>query len=132
MALDYAGRELTSLNAGGLFTVGGNDKLVGLVGNDVINVGAAADRIFGNSGADVIDGGIGNDVVSGQQDADQFVVGVAEGRDTVTDFSTAEDQVNLVAHTFAVFAAVLAATADINSTATIALGGQKIVRFWAY
>lgn len=107
---------------------GGNDKLVGLVGNDVINGGAGNDRIFGNSGADVIDGGIGNDVVSGQQGADQFVVGVAEGRDTVTDFNTAEDQVNLVAHNFADFAAVLAATTDINGTATIALGGTNIVR----
>jgi Ca2+-binding RTX toxin-like protein len=76
---------------------GGNAKLVGLVGSDMINGGAGNDRIFGNSAADVIDGGIGNDVVSGQQGADQFVVGVAEGRDTVTDFNTAEDQVNLVA-----------------------------------
>ncbi len=107
---------------------GGNDKLVGLVGNDVINGGAGNDRIFGNSGADVIDGGLGNDVVSGQQGADQFVVGLAEGRDTVTDFDIAVDQVNLAAHGFADFAAVLAATTDINGTATIALGGANLVR----
>ncbi len=106
----------------------GNDRLVGLVGDDVLNGGAGNDRIFGNSGADVINGGIGNDVVTGQQGADQFVVGVDEGRDTVTDFNTAEDQVNLVAHNFADFAAVLAATTDINGTPTIALGGANIVR----
>jgi len=107
---------------------GGNDRLVGLVGDDVINGGAGNDRIFGNSGADVIDGGLGNDVVTGQQGADQFIIGLAEGRDTITDFNTAEDQVNLIAHGFADFAAVLAATTDINGTATIALGGANLVR----
>lgn len=107
---------------------GGNDKLVGLVGDDVINGGAGNDRIFGNSGADVIDGGVGNDVLSGQQGADQFVISVQSGRDTITDFNTAEDQVNLAAHGFADFAAVQAATTDINGAATIALGGLDLVR----
>lgn len=107
---------------------GGNDKLVGLVGNDVINGGAGNDRIFGNSGADVIDGEAGNDVVSGQQGADIFVLGATPGRDSITDFNTAEGQINLVAHGFADFAAVQAATTDINGAATIALGGIDQVR----
>jgi Ca2+-binding RTX toxin-like protein len=107
---------------------GGNDKLVGLVGNVVINGGAGNDQIFGNSGADVIDGGLGNDVVSGQEGADQFGVGLAEARDTVTDFDITVDQMNLAAHGFADFAAILAATTDINGTATIALGGANLVR----
>lgn len=107
---------------------GGNDKLVGLVGNDVINGGAGNDRIFGNSGADVINGEAGNDVVSGQQGADTFVFDALPGRDTITDFNTTEDQVNLVAHGFADFAAVQAATTDVNGSAIIDLGGGNQVR----
>lgn len=94
----------------------------------MINGGAGNDRIFGNSGADVIDGEAGNDVVSGQQGADIFVLGATPGRDSITDFNTAEGQINLVAHGFADFAAVQAATTDINGAATIALGGIDQVR----
>jgi serralysin len=111
-----------------IFGLDGNDRLVGLVGNDVIDGGAGNDRIFGNSGFDVINGGAGNDVVTGQQGADTFVFGVAEGRDTVTDFDGTQDQIDLSAHSFANFAAVQAATTDIDGSAVIDLGGLNHVR----
>jgi Ca2+-binding RTX toxin-like protein len=102
---------------------GGNDKLVGLVGDDILIGGAGNDRIFGNSGADVINGSAGNDRVTGQQGADTFIVGLAAGRDTITDFDGAADQIDLSAHGFADLAAVLAATTDVSGSAIIDLGG---------
>ena len=106
-----------------IFGLDGNDRLVGLVGNDTIHGGAGNDRIFRNSGLDVINGGTGNDVVTGQQGADIFVFGLSEGRDTITDFDGTQDQIDLSAHSFANFAAVQAATTDINGSAVIDLGG---------
>ena len=102
-----------------IFDLGGNDLLVGLVGNDVINGVAGNDRIFGNSGLDVIDGGVGNDRVTGQQGADTFVFGFAEGRDRITDFNGTEDVIDLSACGFADFAAELAATTDVSGSAVI-------------
>ena len=106
----------------------GNDRLVGLVGNDTINGGDGRDRIFGNSGNDIIDGGAGNDVVTGQFGADIFIVGLAGGRDVITDFTSAEDQIDLSAHGFADLAAVQAATTDVSGSAVIALGGGDQVQ----
>ena len=106
-----------------IFGLGGNDTSVGLVGNDVINGGSGNDRIFGPSGLDVIDGGAGNDRVTGQQGADTFVFGFAEGRDTITDFNGAENVIDLSAHGFADFAAVLAATTDVSGSAVINFHG---------
>ena len=102
--------------------------MVGLVGNDTIHGGAGNDRIFGNSGLDVINGGTGNEVVTGQQGADIFVFGLSEGRDTITDFNGTQDQIDLSAHSFANFAAVQAATTDINGSAVIDLGGLNTVK----
>ena len=83
-----------------IFGLGGNDLLVGLVGDDVINGGTGNDRIFGNSGADTITGGLGNDRVTGQQGGDTFVHGVGDGRDRITDFNVNEDLLDLTAPWF--------------------------------
>lgn len=107
---------------------GGNDKIIGLVGNDILNGGAGNDRIFGNSGLDVIDGGAGDDVVTGQQGADTFIVGLAAGRDAITDFNGAQDLIDLSAHGFADFAAVQAATSDVSGSAVIDLGGANSLK----
>ena len=110
-----------------IFGLGGNDLLVGLVGDDVINGGTGNDRIFGNSGADTISGGLGNDRVTGQQGADTFVHGVGDGRDKITDFNVTEDLLDLTAHGFASFAAVQAEMSDESGDALINLTGSDSV-----
>lgn len=110
-----------------IFGLGGNDLLVGLVGDDVINGGTGNDRIFGNSGADTISGGLGNDRVTGQQGADTFVHGVGDGRDRITDFDVTADLLDLTAHGFANFAAVQAEMSDESGDALINLTGSDSV-----
>lgn len=94
---------------------GGNDKLVGLVGNDAINGGAGNDRIFGNSGDDVLNGGFGNDRITGQQGADRFVFNIGDQKDTVTDFNVAEDLLDFTSLGFANDAAALAFATDVGA-----------------
>lgn len=103
----------------------GNDRIVGLVGDDVLSGGNGNDRLFGNSGNDEFRGGLGTDVMTGQSGADTFFFEVNPGRDTVTDFTTGTDILNVAAH-FADFAAVQAATVDVGANAqiTFAPGGH--------
>lgn len=110
-----------------IFGLGGNDLLVGLVGDDVIDGGAGNDRIFGNSGADVISGGLGNDRITGQQGADTFVHVISDGRDRITDFNVAQDLLDLTGHGFSNFAEVQALMSDVAGDALIDLAGSDSV-----
>ena len=105
----------------------GGDKIVALVGDDVIGGGAGADRIFGNSGDDVITGGLGNDRMTGQFGADSYIHAPGDHNDRITDFSVIEDVLDLSAHGFASFAAVMALTNDIAGGALIDLDGPDSV-----
>lgn len=107
----------------------GNDRLVGLVGDDVTDGGAGDDRIFGNSGLDTITGGAGDDILTSQQSADTFMFGLGSGIDTITDFAVGTDIIDISAYGFADFNAVLAATTDVAGRARIALNGvQDVLR----
>jgi trimeric autotransporter adhesin len=81
------GTGADSLNGGA-----GTDSLVGGVGNDVIDGGASADTITGGDGIDTITLGSGNDVViySAVSDSNS-----STGVDTITDFATAEDKLEI-------------------------------------
>ncbi len=107
---------------------GGNDRIVGLVGDDTINGGDGNDRIFGNSGADIIDGGDGDDLLTGQQGGDTFIVGLNAGNDAISDFDGAVDLIDLSAHGFADLDAIKAVTTDVNGSAVIDLGGSASLR----
>lgn len=61
---------------------GGNDRLSGLGGDDVLR---------GGDGDDILDGGDGNDSLHGGSGADQFVLAVRPGTDTIQDFTIGED-----------------------------------------
>ncbi|MEI6617391.1 MAG: M10 family metallopeptidase C-terminal domain-containing protein, partial [Cyanobium sp. ELA507] len=66
----------------------------GAGGNDVINGNAGDDFITGGTGSDTLTGGLGND---------QFIYGataespVGNTRDTITDFNTLLDKINVAA-----------------------------------
>ena len=67
---------------------GGDDRLVGLVGNDAIDGGAGADALFGNSGDDVLNGGAGDDNIIGSFGLDRMIGGV--GRDVLRGGANAD------------------------------------------
>ncbi len=73
--------------------------------NDSITGGAGDDSLSGNGGRDSIAGGAGNDLLIGGLDADTLAGGtgrdrfiytnIREGRDTISDFTPVEDQIDL-------------------------------------
>ncbi|HEX8594626.1 MAG TPA: glycosyl hydrolase family 28-related protein [Pseudomonas sp.] len=86
-----------------------DDALSGTDGNDTLNGNAGADRIDGGAGADHINGGAGADTLIGGTGADVFVyssrldsyrnygTSSAKQSDTITDFNTSEDRIDLSA-----------------------------------
>ena len=62
--------------------------LLGLGGNDALN---------GYGGADTVNGGAGDDLLRGGTGADRFVFDAAPGNDTILDFASGSDKVDLSA-----------------------------------
>ena len=82
----------------------GADVIRGGSGADTIEGGADADILLGDSGADTIDGGAGDDIIyggtgddmlSGGTGDDTFALAPGAGSDTITDFDTDHDTINL-------------------------------------
>jgi subtilase family serine protease/protocatechuate 3,4-dioxygenase beta subunit len=70
----------------------GNDTLDGGQGNDILIGGSGSDSLMGGAGDDTLIGGMGNDILTGGSGHDQFVFNsLAEGIDTITDFSSTDD-----------------------------------------
>ncbi len=68
-----------------------------LTGNaeaNILNGGAGADSLNGNAGDDILDGGLGNDVLTGGDGQDIFKL-MNRSKDTITDFSVADDTIQL-------------------------------------
>jgi len=73
-----------------------NFVISGGSGADTITAGGGADTITGGAGTDSITGGGGADNLTGGADADTFVFGAsgsANGADTITDFTIAQNDV---------------------------------------
>ncbi len=101
--------------------MGGRDRIVGLVGDDVLSGGDGNDVIFGNSGADLISGDDGNDRLIGQFAADTFVHDVGDDADLIQDFDVTEDMLDLTGHNIADFDAFLDLTSDTAAGAFVDL-----------
>jgi Ca2+-binding RTX toxin-like protein len=93
---------------------GGNDTVLGGFGNDVLNGGADNDVLMGLDGNDTLNGGLGNDilnggigenVLTGGGGNDIFVFGPTNQSlvNTITDFTTNSDKIDLSAFTLAGF-----------------------------
>ncbi len=83
---------------------GGNDMLSGNQGVDVISGHDGSDTIRGGQGDDVIIGGRGDDHLYGNgqsdgegSDKDTFVYTQGDGHDTIYDFTSGEDKIDLTA-----------------------------------
>jgi Ca2+-binding RTX toxin-like protein len=73
-----------------------NDQLYGEQDNDAIVGGLGTDKIDGGSGSDSLNGGLGRDRLTGGTGRDLFVFDVVgSGVDQITDFSVAQDVINL-------------------------------------
>ncbi|WP_431305315.1 peroxidase family protein [Sediminicoccus sp. BL-A-41-H5] len=110
---DVAGLLLNGTAAANALSGGaGNDTINGLAGNDLLSGLGGADQLFGGDGNDILDGGAGNDTLdggagvdflTGGADADVFAfgaaiaeIGLAAGsRDTITDFESGIDKIDL-------------------------------------
>jgi len=73
----------------------GNDALYGGAGNDRLYGESGDDRLFGGDGNDFLAGGSGNDTLSGGAGADTFFFAKSGGSDTILDFDTAADRLQL-------------------------------------
>ncbi len=83
--LTLSGNELNNTIYGN--AAGGNDILSGMAGNDIID---------GKAGDDILDGGEGNDRLTGGTGRDTFVFNLPYGGiDTITDFSVADDTMQI-------------------------------------
>ncbi|MGR3502205.1 calcium-binding protein [Pseudaestuariivita sp.] len=88
----------------------GNDDVAGGRGDDIVFGGAGDDTLSGGRGRDLVDGGAGDDIIAGGggkdtliggDGADTFVIKRGDGRDTIADFASGEDVIDLTA--FAVY-----------------------------
>jgi len=77
------------------------DSLTGSIAANIITGGSGADSINGGGGADTLDGGLDNDTLIGGNGADTLTGGLGndrfqwldgDGTDTITDFTTTNDQ----------------------------------------
>ena len=73
----------------------GDDILDGGEGVDLVVGGAGDDEIEGGGGNDYIIGGEGDDTLTGDAGADLFIFSDGDGDDTITDFDTANDVIDL-------------------------------------
>ncbi|MCL1464087.1 tyrosinase family protein [Argonema galeatum] len=87
--------EGRALSAGTAANFQAGKTLTGSAGDDVITGGFGNDTINGGAGDDVIDGGAGMDMVTGGAGRDLFVLAMGMGGNTITDFSAAEDRLEL-------------------------------------
>ena len=121
---------------------GGTITLTGLTAvSDLTEEMFILDRIVGSDDADdVLQGGSSDDTMTGGTGADTFVFGPGHGNDTITDFSTADDKIDLTAFTASITWAQLQAamtqtdddplTTGVDETATVidltSFGGGEI------
>lgn len=126
-----------SINGGSdndtIFGGADSDNLNGGGGDDLLFNGAGSDTVLGGTGNDTLWGGAGDDRLTGGAGADTFVFGATSGNDTVTDFDTSEDTLDLsfASAGFADLASVTAASSETNQDSTDGLlidlgGGQSV------
>ncbi|MEM7169312.1 MAG: matrixin family metalloprotease [Pseudomonadota bacterium] len=120
---DIDGNEGNDLLIGG----SGADQLVGGTQGDTLRGGGGADRLLGGKGDDRLNGGTGNDTLTGNGGADTFVFDNNTGSDTITDFVSLKDVLDVRDYNFNSGADVLAATSNSGGNAVIRLDSNNDV-----
>jgi len=102
---DYGNDTLVANQTG----TSGVDHLYGGYGNDVLFGGAGGDSMHGmndndtlvaGDGSDTLLGGMGNDVMWGDTGIDYFIFLPNDGNDTIADFVTGVDKLNLTGRSY--------------------------------
>ena len=114
-----------------IFGGAGDDIINGNKGEDTIFGGAGNDLIFGGRGFDVIDGGDGNDTLSGDRGNDTLTGGLGSDHfqfnrvpdinnniDTITDFQSGQDVIDLSAAIFTSFSGQIGSVVSLSSVLT--------------
>ncbi|WP_394700966.1 Ig-like domain-containing protein [uncultured Cohaesibacter sp.] len=73
----------------------GADILTGTIGDDILSGLGGIDQLSGGNGNDVLSGGTGNDQLSGGFGHDTFVMETGGGVDSLLDFDSDEDQIDI-------------------------------------
>lgn len=107
-----------------IWTGAGNDFVGGGDGNDLIVAYTGRTRVYGGTGNDTVYAGTGSDTITGGPGADSFVftaatLGLGANRDTITDFTSGEDVINLSG-----------AGGSFNGTTGLLGGGQRSTYFF--
>ncbi|MEP2717436.1 M10 family metallopeptidase [Pseudophaeobacter sp.] len=76
----------------------GDDVMFGGRGGDRLRGGAGEDRLIGNRGQDRLDGQAGDDLLIGGRGRDIFIFKNHGGNDTVSDFKSGKDRLNILGH----------------------------------
>ena len=107
----------------------GEDVLNGRAGDDSLDGGLGGDDVFGGAGNDWIAGGSGNDFLRGARGADRFVFGENGDYDTINDFVSGTDKIDVRAFDFASKDAVLALAEQHGTSVVIDLDGDTAIEF---
>lgn len=122
-----SGNDSISGGAGEDWLYGGqnDDTLDGGAANDMLWGGSGNDSLSGAAGVDALDGGSGNDTLTGGAGADTFVFASGHGNDTITDFATDTDHIDLSAFTgITQFSDLSGLITDSGNDAVIDLTGE--------
>ena len=97
-------------------------NLTGNAWSHLIQGNNGANVLTGGSGNDTLMGYGGNDTLFGGAGADRFVFAHGTGQDSIGDFVTGTDKIDLTAIGFASYQDVINATHDVGGNAVIDLG----------
>jgi parallel beta-helix repeat protein len=95
-----------------------NETLLGLDGNDTLNGGAGDDVLVGGLGKDKLTGGAGADLFRFTQLLDSYRTSSTSFGDIITDFSLADDRIDLSAFSFTGLGNGYGGTLQLSYTST--------------
>ncbi len=106
----------------------GNDTVLGGFGADLLSGGRGSDSISGGAGNDTLGGGLGTDVLTGNVGADTFRFDTspngALNADTITDFASGIDHIELALSVMAELGSLGVLDADAFRSGAQAVKGQ--------
>lgn len=118
--MGYGGNDILQGNQG-------RDTIDGSDGNDTLLGGTGHDWLTGGNGNDMLVGGNGNDTLIGGGGSDVFVFKPSNGVDTIQDFDTSADRIQIASAIFSSANQALAAVHYSGGNATIDLGGGSLI-----